>query len=121
MIYEPIRFISKKIEVHFIKPPTLKKKPGCPDGFTWNDDYFQIQEILNEWYDFRRRGRMTRNMQPEHATTAEKRGSWGVGQFYFRVRTLGGRIFDIYYDRSPKDVDHRHGEWFLFRELTEHD
>jgi hypothetical protein len=34
------------------------------------------------------------------------------------VRTSGGRIFDLYYDRAPKDVDQRKGGWFLDKELT---
>ena len=61
---------------------------------------------------------MARNMQTGRAATAERRGSWGVGEFYYRVRTERERIFDIYYDRSPKDVNRRKGEWFLFRELS---
>jgi hypothetical protein len=73
---------------------------------------------LSEWRDYQRRGRMARNMKPEHAAAAERRGSWGVGQFYFRVRTRNDKIFEIYYDRAPKDVDNRKGEWFLYRELS---
>jgi hypothetical protein len=62
---------------------------------------------------------MARNMRPEHAAKAAAHGSWGVGQFYFRVRTQQGRIFDLYYDRAPKDVDRRKGAWFLDKELGE--
>jgi len=43
----------------------------------------------------------------------------GVGRFYFRVRVDGGQIYDIYYDRAPKDADRRKGQWFLYRELRE--
>jgi hypothetical protein len=56
-------------------------------------------------------------MQPQHAAVASQRGSWGVGQFYFRVRTESDQVFDLYYDRAPKDVDNRKGEWFLNQEL----
>jgi len=62
---------------------------------------------------------MSRNMRPEHAATAERRGSWGVGQDYYRVRTEDGRIFDLYYDRAPKDAGRRKGAWFLEKELAE--
>ena len=113
----PIRFISEPVEVIFEQAPALEKKPGAPDGFVWRGEEFRIAAVLAEWFDYKRRGRMARNMQPQHATTAERRGSWGVGQYYFRVRTTGGRIFDLYYDRAPKDVDHRKGAWFLFQEL----
>jgi hypothetical protein len=71
-----------------------------------------------EWHDYRRKGQMARNMRPEHAATAAQRGSWGVGQAYFRVRTDQGRWFDLYYDRAPKGVDERKGAWFLDRELV---
>jgi hypothetical protein len=116
MVDEP-RFIGQEIEVAFDRPPLLEKKPGCPDRFTWRDETYEIVEKLEEWHDYRRRGRMARNMQPAHLAIAEQRGSWGVGRDYFRVRTAGGRIFDIYYDRAPKDVDRRKGAWFLYREM----
>lgn len=115
----PKKFISEQVEVRFAKPPSLEKKPGPPDGFTWRGEYFSIVEVLSEWHDYQRRGRMARNMRPEHAETAAQRGSWGVGQDYFRVRTTAGRIFDLYYDRAPKNVDTRKGAWFLDREMAE--
>lgn len=118
MELQPIRFISTGIEVHYKRPPVLEKKPGCPDSFTWENQTFQIVEILSEWHDYKRRGRMGRNMQPQHASRASKRGSWGVGADYYRVRTRSGRVFDIYFDRAPKDVDRRKGSWYLFQELA---
>ena len=119
MALVPVRFINQPVEVEFDQPPLLEKTPACPDRFTWHAEQFQIVELIREWRDYRRQGRMARNMRPEHATKAARRGSWGVGQFYFRVRTLQGRIFDLYYDRAPKDVDRRKGTWFLDKELGE--
>jgi hypothetical protein len=116
MFTEP-RFIGEEIEVGFDTSPLLEKKPGCPDRFTWGEQAFEITEMLREWHDYRRRGRMARNMAPTHAAIAEQRGSWGVGRAYFRVVTTGGRIFELYYDRAPKDADRRKGAWFLYREL----
>ena len=113
----PKRFIGEPIRVEFNEPPALEKKPDCPDRFIWREAVYSIEEVLGEWHDYQRRGRMARNMRPEHAASAERRGSLGVGQFYFRVRTGGGQIFDLYYDRAPKDADHRKGEWFLYQEL----
>ena len=115
---QPLRFIEEPIEPRFNTPPLLDKKPGSPDAFIWKGTLYPIIEVLKEWVDYRRKGRMARNMMPTHAATAERRGSWGVGVFYFRVRTANGQIFDIYYDRAPKDVDHRKGEWFIFQELS---
>ena len=119
MEIKPFRFIGEPVEAHFNRPPALEKKPGCPDAFSWRGTTYPIKEILSEWHDYRRRGRMSRNMMPEHAAIAETRGSWGVGQDYYRVRTGSGQIFDLYYDRSPKNVDQRKGAWFLDKELKE--
>jgi hypothetical protein len=117
MELRPKRFIGEPIEVQHDQPPQLEKTSGPPDAFTWHNEIFRVTQVLSEWIDYRRRGRMARNMQPQHAAIASRRGSWGVGQFYFRVRTDTGQVFDLYYDRAPKDADHRKGEWFLFQEL----
>jgi hypothetical protein len=116
MLTEP-RFIGEEIEVAFDRPPMLEKKPGCPDRFNWGEEAFEVTALLREWHDYRRRGRMAKNMTPAHAAIAEQRGSWGVGRAYFRVVTTGGRIFELYFDRAPKDSDRRKGAWFLYREM----
>jgi len=121
MELKPIKFISEPIDVHHSQPPMLEKVPGPPDRFEWRGEVFVISEVLMEWHDYHRRGRMARNMQPKHASAAERRGSWGVGQDYYRVRTSSNRFFDLYFDRAPKDVDQRKGGWFLDRELGEQD
>ena len=115
----PIRFIGKEIEVRFDKPPTLAKKPDCPDAFIWQGEEYRVVEILSQWSDFTRRGRFARNMQPHNQRKALRRGSLGVGRFYFQVRTKDGRIFELYYDRAPKNVDDKLGSWSLYRELEE--
>lgn len=114
---KPLRFISEPVEVYFEQPPLLEKRPACPSGFSWRGSKFQILETIAEWQDYHRRGRMARNMRPTHSAVAMQHGSWGVGLYYFRVRTDQGRVFDLYYDRAPKDVDHRKGAWFVFQEL----
>lgn len=113
----PTRFIDAEIEVSFDHGPVLTKKPGAPDGFFWEGEDYRISEVLSRWFDYRRRGNMARNMREPHLREAERRGSWGVGRFYFRVRTEDGRVFDLYYDRAPKKVADRAGHWFLWREL----
>ena len=117
MNFRPIHFFGEPVEVMFDNEPVLLKKTGCPDSFRWRDETFHITEVLSEWHDYHRRGRMARNMAPAHAGVAENRGSWGVGQDFFRIRTEGGRYFDIYYDRAPHGIDHRLGGWFIYREL----
>ena len=56
-------------------------------------------------------------MRPQNQRKAATRGSYGVGRYYFQVREMGGRIFELYYDREPKSVDDKGGRWMLFREL----
>jgi len=115
---KPLHFIDEPITVVFEKPPALEKKPGCPDAFIWGGRTYRVVELLAEWVDFQRRGRMARNMQPQHAAVASSRGSWGVGRYHFRVRVDSEQIFQIYYDRAPKDADERKGSWVLVGEFT---
>jgi hypothetical protein len=115
--FEPLRFIGESIEVQFDEAPLLSKKPGVPSRFKWKGEEFVTLKLLGEWFDYGRRGRMSMNMRPEHLRVAEKRGSWGVGRYYFRVEVESGQIYDIYYDRAPEDASDRQGHWFIWREL----
>ena len=112
----PAHFYDEPIEVEFDSSPALEKKPGCPNRFIWRCKHFTITQTLEEWADFERKGRMSRNMRPAHLANAARAGSWGVGRFYFRVLTENGQIFEIYYDRAPENVDGRKGKWFLLGE-----
>jgi hypothetical protein len=142
MELKPIHFFDQPIEVIFDTPPVREKTPDCPSGFIWENKTYRVVEMLSSWSDFKRRGKMARNMRPEHAAVAANRGSLNVGRFYFRIRvrpavqlldninnpTAGQsnsteqseeQIFDIYYDRAMKNVDERKGQWFVYRELEE--
>jgi len=123
MSYRPLHFIGESIEAGFDQPPALEKKPGCPNSFVWRGQTYRVVEMLSEWFDHTRRGRAARNTrsEPQHATVAATRGSWGVGRYYFQVRTERGQIFELYYDRAPKGSDKRKGAWFLVSELTTDD
>ncbi|MCP4420072.1 MAG: hypothetical protein GY805_26000 [Chloroflexi bacterium] len=111
------RFIGEPITVEFNQPPLFAKQPPCPVRFVWVDEAFKIVTNVCEWRDYGRRGRMASNMRPENLKKAAKRGSWGVGRYYFRVEVANGRIFEIYYDRAPKGRTQRLGSWFLNREI----
>ena len=114
-----VRFVDRPIEVSFDTPPRLEKSPPCPDGFVFEGQSYRVVEKVSEWVDFSRGGRSARNMRPSHAEVASSRGSLNVGRFFFRVRTEGGSLFDLYYDRAMKNVDDRKGQWFLYRMLEE--
>ncbi len=113
------RFIGEPVEVAYDRPPVMEKRPGPPDSFVWQGRTYRVLSVLREWHDYRRKGRMARNMSPPHAAVAEGRGSWGVGRDYYRLRTDSGEVFDLYYDRSPRGPGGRKGSWFLFRRLGE--
>lgn len=115
----PLHFIGEPVEVGFDQPPALEKKPPCPTHFVWRGETYRVMEKLSEWFDYTRRGRAARNMQPQHAAVAAARGSWGVGRYYFQVRTESSQLFELYYDRAPKGSDQRKGAWFLVSELVE--
>src|SRR6266540_7142633 len=83
----PLHFFDHPIDPVFDVPPALEKSPSCPNGFIWESKTYRVIEMLSSWTDFTRRGKMTRNMRPEHAAVASSRGSLNVGRFYFRVRT----------------------------------
>jgi hypothetical protein len=117
--YKPFRFISESVEVIFEVPPQFEKVPDCPDGFIWEGKTYLIVELVREWRDFTRRGRMAHTMRPANLRKAARRGSVGVGRFNFRVKVEGDRIFDLYYDRAVKSADQRKGSWTLHQELEE--
>ncbi len=113
-----IRFISEQVDVELDAGRALpEKKPGLPLSFSWRGRVYRVTEHLSEWHDYERKGRMARNMRPEHSARAERTGSWGVGRHYHRVRTDSGRVFELYYDRAPRGASDRKGGWYLFREL----
>ena len=129
MEYTPLHFFDQPIEVHFDQELKLEKNPDVPpNSFIWEGKTYRVLELLASWNDYKRRGRMARNMPPQHAAVASTRGSLNVGRFYFRVRVLSSssnagqtgsqeQIFDIYYDRMMKSVDDRKGQWFIYREM----
>jgi hypothetical protein len=98
---------------------SLEDAPQLAAGFfTWRGKRFEVEEVLLVWRDYSRRMRMAHNMTERHRLTAESRGSWGVGRFFFRVQTKTGRVFDLYYDRAPDSASDREGHWFLWREMS---
>lgn len=77
----PFRFLCEPIEVQYVKPPLLEKKPGCPDAFLWRGERYTIVEKLNEWFDYHRRGRMAKIWNPLIAKL-QKAAVHGVGEWF---------------------------------------
>lgn len=108
------QFVSEEINVEFDKEFILEKKPPCPISFIWRGEIFVVKELISSWFDYERKGKKAKNMQDTHLARARKKGSWGVGRIYFKVRCELEKIIVIYYDRSPKNVCDRKGKWILF-------
>jgi hypothetical protein len=116
-----VSFIGERVDPVFEGRAGFEKRPVCPDGFVWRERRYRIAECMSEWRDYARRGKMAHNMRPSHLAAAAKRGSRGVGRHYFRVRTEDGHVFDLYYDRAPKDTADRKGSWHILREMEPED
>jgi hypothetical protein len=110
-------YLGEVISVGFNKAPIFRKKPACPDKFTWQGKIYFVNALLSEWADFSRKGKNNRNMKDAHLELAKVHGSLGVGKFYFRVQTTDLRVFDLYYDRAIKNAFDSDGYWVLFQEL----
>ncbi|HWS23668.1 MAG TPA: DUF6504 family protein [Anaerolineales bacterium] len=109
-------FIDEPIEVFFETVPLREKKPPCPAAFEWGGVRYQIISSEQEWVDFNRKGRFARNMSDAHLATSAKKGSLGVGRFYFQVATSAGERFVIYYDRAPTKQEPK-GSWVLLKRI----
>ena len=110
-------YIGEEITVGFKKPSLFIKSPVCPDTFDWRGEIYSVGELISEWRDFTRKGKNSRNMQNAHLERASSKGSKGVGRFYFTVQTSELRVFELYYDRSIKNVFDKNGRWILFQEF----
>jgi hypothetical protein len=111
-------FIGERVEVILAGRGALAKRPACPSSFIWRGEKHVVLRCLMEWKDYARRGKMVHNMREGRAAAAEGRGSRGVGRYYFRVITEAARVFDLYYDRAPKNVLDKKGSWHLLQEIT---
>jgi hypothetical protein len=114
-------FIGEQVRAVADEHGGFTKRPHCPRAFEWRGTMHTISSCLREWKDYARRGKMSHNMRPSHLEAAEKRGSRGVGRYYFRVLTDEGRSFDLYYDRAPRDTADGAGSWYLLQELERAD
>ncbi|MFO8034167.1 MAG: DUF6504 family protein [Candidatus Bipolaricaulota bacterium] len=84
------RFIAEEVEVRFAE------KPGPPCCFVWQGQEHKIAEVLSSWQklDFKRAWWRRRHRD------------------YYRVRTDGGRTFELYFHRGVG-----RNCWVLYREL----
>ena len=77
----PMEFYADEIEVRFEQEPVLEKKPGVPASFIWRGREYGIVELLTEWHDYRKRGKIklsTRRSGEATGSRAVRSGAHGV-------------------------------------------
>lgn len=75
-------------------------EPAMPGRFTWRGEEHVVVEVLAAWTDTRRdRG----------GSTARYRG-----RHWFRVRTEGGLVMNIYFERHPRSRSQVKQRWWLY-------
>ena len=95
------RFIGKEIAV------TTGGEVRTPVSFRLDDKEYIIDEILEYW--------------PDHSfgKMPQKRPRWWQRRHrnYYRVRTTGGEVYEIYYDRGTGPDHPELKKWFLTKQL----
>ena len=56
MDLKPLHFFDEPIIPAFDIPPSMEKKQGCPNAFTWRDVEYRVIELVKEWHDYSRKG-----------------------------------------------------------------
>lgn len=90
------RFIGSPVKVEYSQEPGYKR----PLTLSWNGQEAAVSEVISRWDDW------------GFGAAPPKRRHWWQRRHrtYYRVKTVDGRTFELYYDRSRR-------EWFLTREL----
>jgi hypothetical protein len=95
------RFFGRQIEV------TTSGNIKSPVSFKMDDHEYVIAEILESWPDYGF-GR---------SITGRKRWWQRHHRNYFRVKTTGGDVYEIYYDRGVNLKNPEFKKWFLTQRL----
>ena len=94
------QFFSQEIEV------TTSGEVKAPTAFRLGDKEFAIADIIAAWHD-----------HGFGLTTRRKRWWQRRHRNYYRVKTTGGEVFEIYYDRGTSLKHPEHKKWFLRRQF----
>lgn len=97
----PENFFGKQIKV------TTDGDIKAPVSFRIDDREYRVAEVLEFW--------------PDHGygniSPARKRWYHRHHRNYYRVRTTGGEVYEIYYDRGTNLKYPEYKKWFLTRRL----
>ena len=75
-------------------------EPGIPGRFTWRDNEYQVDTIMEKWKD----------------TSPCRHGSdeQYVRKHWFRIRTTSGEEMKLYFERQARSKRERKQRWWLF-------
>ena len=94
------QFISREIKV------TVSGEIKTPAAFRLGEQEYTIATILEAWHDY--------GFSP-----ALRRRHWWQRHHrnYYRVKTTGDEVFEIYYDRGISLEHPEYKKWYLSRQL----
>ena len=96
------QFFGREVEV------TTGGEVKVPVSFRIDDREYVISEIIDDWQDY--------GFGP--ADARRKRRWWQRRhRNYYRVKTEGGEVFEIYHDRGTSQKHPERKKWFLHRRL----
>jgi len=96
------QFFGREVEV------TTGGEVKVPISFRIDDHEHEIAEIVDDWQDY--------SFGPSDAR--RKRRWWQRRhRNYYRVKTTGGEVFELYYDRGTSKKHPERKKWFLHRQL----
>ena len=82
-------------------------EPSMPGRFTWRGEEHVVAVVLETWSDVR----------PDRGGgKAASRGGKDMyrGRHWFRVRTEGGLVMSIYFERQPRSRAQAKQRWWLY-------
>ena len=95
-------FIGKDIDV------TVEGEIRAPVSFRLNGKEYIIEKVVDFWPDY------------GFGKNASSRRRWWQRHHrnYYRVRTTGGEVYEIYYDRGVNLNYPERRKWFLTRKIS---
>ena len=95
------QFFGREIEV------TVDDQVKAPVSFQLGDREYVIAQIIDAWHDY----------GFGHSPLRHRNWWQRRHRNYYRVKTTGGEVFEIYYDRGTSLRYPENRRWFLYRQL----
>ena len=76
-------------------------QPGLPDGFTWRDQHYRIEQLLDSW-------------KQSESSTHRPGGERYYRKHFFRILTDTGERMTLYALRHVKQGESAKRRWWLY-------